>query len=251
VLFGLLWQALGAAISLPLYYSIHVLSLQKTQHTQVLDVRVARAIPMSFLLGAVLPAVIGMMPTWLGRQSRSDTSHQIILAAWQPDPLWVCVIQMAITSLGSFFDAGKETTSQTRTAFAWVRRSYLIAAASSAVGHLYVMIKILSSIDERMSFSRMYIPTDLLGLTGDPNIFVRGPWLFLQYDLLIIALSSLSWAFVLLCHAYEQDRVSKAKLALLLFAGHLTIGPGATVSLALFVREGKIQDSIMWEQKYQ
>ena len=33
----------------------------------------ARFLPLSFVLGAVVPAVVGMAPTWLGPKARSDT----------------------------------------------------------------------------------------------------------------------------------------------------------------------------------
>ncbi|KGO64468.1 hypothetical protein PITC_023150 [Penicillium italicum] len=240
VIFGLLWQAFGAAISLPLYYALHVEWLLQAPATDEVRIRGAVVIPIGFLLGAVVPAVIGMLPTWTGTASRSAIEHQYILALWQLDPLWVSWIQLALGAVVSSLWRTGETTQQQ--SYLWVRGSYLLAAASSTVGHVYVILKALS--DETMSLWHMYVPSGFSGPSETDGILVRGPWLFLQYDLIIIALSSLSWVFVLICHAFDKDRLfSRAKVGLLLLVGAITIGPGGTVSLALFVREAKLQRS--------
>jgi len=91
VIFGLLWQTFGAAISLPLYYALHLSWLLHApqEAASVVDPRGARVIPMGYLLGALFPAVMGMLPTWTGAASSrvAAGNHQRILAAWQPDPL--------------------------------------------------------------------------------------------------------------------------------------------------------------------
>ncbi|KAJ5958026.1 uncharacterized protein N7479_005176 [Penicillium vulpinum] len=240
VIFGFLWQAFGAAISLPLYYALHVEWLLQARATGEVRIRGAVVIPIGFLLGAVVPVVIGMLPTWTGAASRSAIEHQYILAVWQLDPMWVSWIQLGLGAVVSrLWRTGEMTQQQS---YLWVRGSYLLAAASSTVGHAYVILKALS--DEKMSLWHMYVPSGLSGPSGTDGILVRGPWLFLQYDLIIIALSSLSWAFVLICHAFDKHRfVSRAKVGLLLLAGAITIGPGGTVSLALFVREARLHQS--------
>ena len=124
-----------------------------------------------------------------------------------------------------------------------MRASYLLAAVSSALGHLYVVGRIVSSDNEAVNLVRMYVPFPFTGPAGtETNIFVRGPWLFLQYDLIIISLSSLSWAFLLLGQTPRGQRLSRKILGQIILAGSLTIGPGATVSLALFVREGQLPE---------
>lgn len=213
---------------------------------RAVDLEKARALPLSFILGAVVPAVVGMAPTWFGPEVRSAEAHQTILAAWQPDPLWVSWILMGTVHAGAWFlgrSAG--TADDRRKVHWWVRASYLLAALSSTLGHLYVVGRIVRSDSEAVSFVRMYVPFPITGPAGtNTNIFVRGPWLFLQYDLIIISLSSLSWAFLLLGPTPLGQRLSRPILGLIVLAGALTIGPGATVSLALFVREGQLPERI-------
>jgi hypothetical protein len=139
---------------------------------------------------------------------------------------------------GTMFNWSRSASKKTRS-HAWIQGSYLLAAASSALGHLYTVGRVLMSADPETNFWRMYIPFPgfFSGPSGASDILVRGPWLFLQYDLIIISLSSLSWAYCLLLHHVEM---SKVRLALAMLLGALTVGPGATVSLSLFVRQSSL-----------
>lgn len=238
----MLWQCFGAAISLPLYFASHIQWTSQNNIMRVENVEKAMALPVSFLLGAVVPALIGMAPTWLGPDSRTAVYHQRILAAWQLDPIWVSwiltmfvwVLQTCLTS------TGPPTPDNKPKAHEWIRASYMLAAASSASGHLYVLGRIFTSESSKVNLVRMYLPFPFAGLAQAEDIFVWGPWLFLQYDLIIITLSSISWAFFLLDNLRLPQRSSRGTLALLLLAGCATIGPGATVSLALYIREGQL-----------
>ena len=204
----------------------------------------ARFLPLSFILGAVVPAVVGMAPTWFGPELRSAEMHQILLAAWQPDPIWVSWTLQAAAYAGThFIGRSAGTPEDRRKAYWWVRVSYLLAAILSALGHLYVVSRIISSYGETVNFTRMYVPFPITGPAGTAsNIFARGPWLFLQYDFLIISLSSLSWAYLLLRQTAWAQRFSRGILGLIMFVGTVTIGPGASVSLALFVRESQLHE---------
>ncbi|KAI9370401.1 hypothetical protein BJX61DRAFT_535657 [Aspergillus egyptiacus] len=177
MIFGLLWQAFGAAISLPLYYALHLswLLQARTAATSSVDPQGARVMPIGFLLGAFLPAVIGMMPTWTGAASRSAVEHQGVLAAWQPDPLWVSGIQLVAGYILSRIWRGRAETkasslqTQSQTA-SWVRGSYFLAAASSVSGHLYSIIKTVSNPE--LSLWHMY-SVDWTG--GDRVAGIAGP----------------------------------------------------------------------------
>ncbi|KAI1771892.1 hypothetical protein F4818DRAFT_193574 [Hypoxylon cercidicola] len=250
VVFGLLWQCFGAAISLPLYYANHIcwISEPNADIARVADPHRAMALPFSFLFGAVVPALIGMAPSWLGPYSRSSATHQAILAAWQPDPIWVSWILLASTKiLATLFSDPKPKTkasreAEGRKASQWICASYMLAAISSSMGHLYVMGRIATSHSGAVNIVRMYVPFLSTGPPGTSSILVRGPWLFLQYDFIIISLSSLSWAFLLLGPIYLGRHVSAARLALALMASSVAIGPGATVSIALLLRERHLPD---------
>lgn len=84
----------------------------------------------------------------------------------------------------------------------------------------------------------MYVPFPFTGPAGVPDILVRGPWLFLQYDVIIFSVTSLTWVFFLLSRGPRGPPLSNLGLALALTGSCITVGAGATVSLALYVREG-------------
>ncbi|OJD30960.1 flavin-binding monooxygenase-like family protein [Diplodia corticola] len=162
VVWGLLWQAFGGAISLPLYFYHHLewkrsrKSLPSPgEHAQL------RAVPLSFIIGAVLPAVVGMLPMWM---ERSASTHQWVLAAWQPDPVWVSLVQhAAVAVLRCWGRLRSSSSSAPRTG---VRRNallggsaamaYLTAALSSAIGHVYVVARVLASNDCLVAFGRIH-----------------------------------------------------------------------------------------------
>ena len=231
-----MWQAFGAAIALPLYFAEHLYWLDHSSVApQVVDELAAQAIPFSFPMGALVPAVVGMLPIWLGPGRRSTQHHQDILAAWQPDPLWVSGIQSLVVLI-----AGKLKWSGTQGPFRWIRGALLLAALSSALGHLYVVWSCISSFDPSLSFFRMYVPFALNDRIEATNILLRGPWLFLQFDLIIITLSSISWIYAVLGRLLPGKAAWRPGLMLILSVGALTIGPGATVSLGLYWREGEL-----------
>ncbi|KXJ87199.1 hypothetical protein Micbo1qcDRAFT_124939 [Microdochium bolleyi] len=241
IIWGLLWQCFGAAIALPLYFYNHLHWLGHSQNTQGSSVLAtttaasAAAIPISFIIGAVAPAIIGMLPTWLPRASQA---HQMVLAFWQPDPVWVSITQAVFTALFAHILIARGRSEASR----WIRASYALAAVSSATGHSYATYKALWSGEPGVSWWRMYVPKDLTGIREGTTL-VDGPWLFLQYDLIIIALSSISWAFLLVKQLLGAREVSTVRLALVFLLGHVIIGPGATVSLALYWRERKLEQN--------
>jgi hypothetical protein len=194
-----------------------------------------KAIPISFLLGAIIPTVVGMWPTWY---HRSPIMHQRILAVWQPDPLWVAGIQLVAKHIFAYFQNSKVSDDAAEIS-RWVKKSYLMAAICSALGHTYVILMISFSTDPSLEFKRMYWPRFFTGPKGtEDNMLVNGPWLFLQYDFIIIALSSLSWAYILVLKTVKDlNQMHMVKLALFFALGTCILGAGTTVSLALYWRE--------------
>ncbi|KAJ8133486.1 hypothetical protein O1611_g145 [Lasiodiplodia mahajangana] len=243
--FVTLSQILGGAISLPLYYAYHILWVEDAEILRVRDQHAAGALPFSFLLGAVLPAILGLAPTWNGPESRTPEVHQTYLAFFQVDPLWVTTTQILLVNLFRWLDStgGGGAARSPKTAHWWTRASYLLAAASSAMGHVYTAARLFISTDEGANLVRMRVPYSLEGPTGgNPDIIARGAFLFLQFDMPTFELASLTWAFVLLSRLPNRPRMSASMLAITMLIGYITIGAGATVSLALYVREGLLPE---------
>ncbi|KAI0152903.1 hypothetical protein GGR57DRAFT_503411 [Xylariaceae sp. FL1272] len=239
VLFAILWQCLGGAVALPLYYARHIIWIDTAETLQVRDTSVAKALPFSFLLGAVIPAIMGCAPTWERPGSRTAEAHQKHLAFFQVDPLWVMLTQAILTKAFRQFNSTSSDIQQaSKPAQNWIRVGYIAAAASSTIGHLYTVARIYSSSDENTNFLRMRVPSSLNGPTGGvPDMLARGTFLYLQLDIIIFDVASLFWAFTLLSRLPSLG-MSRTRLALVMLAGWFVIGAGGTVSLALLVREG-------------
>lgn len=237
IIWGLMWQAFGAAIALPLYFRAHLRWVDKVgDRLSSVDVAAARSLPASFIFGALLPAIIGMLPTWY---PRSDVLHQNILAAWQPDPVWVSILQAI-----QVFVLSSRTRNNERAVW-WTRLSYLLAALSSATGHIYGMGSILMSTDPAMTIIGVYVPFIFTGPDGAIQKLANGTWLFLQYDLIIISISCISWAYLLVLRTLPFNTWIRSYLLIILMSSSAVLGPGATVSLSLFWREGYLSTKRM------
>ncbi|KAI1196930.1 hypothetical protein F5X97DRAFT_199679 [Nemania serpens] len=245
LVFVTLSQLLGGAISLPFYYAYHILWVDDAEALQVRDQHAAKALPFSFLLGAVLPAILGCAPTWNGPESRAPEVHQKYLAFFQVDPLWVTLTQTLLANLFRWLCSteGEDPRQSPKTAQRWTRASYILAAASSAIGRVYTVARMYTSTDERTTLARIRVPRSLEGPTGGrPDLLARGPFLYLQFDIPIFELASLVWVFLLLSRLPNRPLMPDLKLALTMLIGYLTIGAGATVSLALYIRESRLQE---------
>ncbi|KAI1437788.1 hypothetical protein GGR50DRAFT_604920 [Xylaria sp. CBS 124048] len=246
VVFMMFSQMFGAAISLPLYYSYHVLWVNSARTFPVRDLNAAMALPFSYFLGAVVPVVLVLAPAWKGPNSRPPEAHQNYIALFQPSPLWMALIQTIMTGLLGRLprsrNGGGSSGNPTRTAHGWTRATYLLAAVTSALTRLYTAVRIYTSTDATTSVLQLRIPSPPSGpARGLPDVLARGALLFLQFDIPIFEFASLSWAFWLLSSTTKGPWISGPKLAFVLLVGYITIGAGATVSLALFVREGLLQ----------
>ncbi|KAK5629001.1 hypothetical protein RRF57_004716 [Xylaria bambusicola] len=240
LLFATLSQFLGGAISLPLYYGYHILWTDGADILRVRDRDAAMALPFSFLLGAILPAILACAPTWNGPDSRSPEVHQTYMAIFQVDPLWVTLLHTLLPKLFCWLRANEngDRSQAPKTAHMWIRASYLLAAVSSAMGRIYTVARLYMSSEEGTNLARMRIPSPPQGpANGLPDVLARGTFLYLQYDVLIFDFASLSWAFLLLLRMSNRPKASNLTLAFIMLIGYLTIGAGATVSLALYVRE--------------
>lgn len=238
----------GGAISLPLFYAQHLSLDISLKHLPRRSTNQTRSVPYGFLIGAVIPVIIGMYPTWTGPGLRCPKMHQYILAAWQLNPLWVSLIQSSMALI--FHRLLLPRYSDARSSSLTAQTTYLLAAVVSVISHLYLIRNLLSNsgpVD--MSFPRLFLPRHIHGNADVSDILVRGPWLFLQYDFIIIALSSLSWAYFLLTRV--DEKLHTKWLWVLMSIGCIVVGPGAVASLALWWRERIIHAMLRIKEELQ
>ncbi|KAI9730792.1 MAG: hypothetical protein M1818_008072 [Claussenomyces sp. TS43310] len=239
---GLLWQTFGAAIILPIYYTTHIEWASQKKVSQVASLDRARALTPAFILGVVAPTATIMAPTWIGPDYRSAEYHQTLVAIFMLSPVWVSSIQEVATRASAWQRQGSSTRRDKTKASMWTRAVYLQTCVVSAAGHLYPMYKIFTAKNpENVNLTRLYIPSPFEPPSGTTDVLVIGSWLFLQYDHIIISLSSLSWVLVLLRKTKVAEQLATSTMICRLLIGSVLIGPGATVSLALYFREGFLE----------
>jgi hypothetical protein len=194
----------------------------------------ASALPSALILGGYIPA-LAMLSAPLF--PRSPGTHQKIVALVQLSPVLVTLLQYLIAGLlpneisrkAQHLHAGRKTLPPYALA---LRQAYLLAAFISVTGHLYVLQRIFRSPG---LFQSIYIPAaNQTVMTSGTDLMLQGALLFLQYDFIIINLSSLLWAYFLL----EQT----AAFSVQNFGGVVLInailGPGAMVTGLLWWNEG-------------
>lgn len=235
---GITLASLWGRHSSPLYYNHHLTWVAKSASRPLRQVPLpaAYAIPFSFGIGAVLPAVIGLLPMWV---ERSTIAHQNILAVWQLHPLWVSIIQFTLMSvISKAFGSGRRNHAPS---YHWIRASYLAAAIFSAAGHIYALAFATLSSDPGLSVAGLCVPFVRTAFGSERDPLLNGPWLFLQFDLIIIAVASLSWVYLLLEDLVDVQRITRGMLMLALSICSVIVGAGATVTIALFWREGLLE----------
>ncbi|KAI1879705.1 hypothetical protein JX265_002659 [Neoarthrinium moseri] len=249
IYFALLWQACGGAVVFPLYFGLHIRWASQERPAQVVDLHKARALPLAFILGAAAPMIVLMAPTWLGPEARSPASQQMIVALFQPSPVLFSLLLTLFTRTSEYVgrdgrNIRPDGPRDNRVVRRWVQGSYLAATAVSVIGRLYVLIRVFTAENsDSVNLLRMYVPHPFSGPVGTTEVLAGGPWLFLQWDSIIISLASSFWALVLL----EKDgvvRESIAIVAVVLAAGSVVLGPGATATMALYLRESQLPERI-------
>lgn len=98
VFWGLSIQYCGYFVTMPVYCYVHLLRSTKTQLVSLSDLGATaiRVVPISMLLGYVLPSVAMCLP-W----THSGQSRQLAVAFWQNFPAWIAAVQMAVTWFAS------------------------------------------------------------------------------------------------------------------------------------------------------
>ncbi|KAI1387732.1 uncharacterized protein F4822DRAFT_444330 [Hypoxylon trugodes] len=236
---ALLWQACGGAVAMPLYFGVYTSWASRIKPAQIMDIHKARALPVTFALGAVAPMLFLMAPTWLGPEVRSPTTQQLIIAVFQPSPILASLLTSLVSRASAYLSGAQNITpkieSHDNEASSWIQRAYLIGAAASIVGHFYVLTRIFIAVDSNfVNTTRMYLPFPISGPAHVTDVLARGSFLFLKWDNIILGLANLTWALVLL------GRTPTIGIILAFAMWSIALGPGTVVTIVLYLRESRL-----------
>jgi len=235
-IWALLYQTVGGAIVIPLYYLAYMReSAQKdywSPASRQVSTSYARALLPSLVIGYLLPTILMYLPF-------SDPDLRVtqgLIALWQPTPLIVNLLLFVISAAyGNEPATSKKAASPPPGDIKYLNRLYLTCFSVSAIAHVGTIFVCLSSTHPQMSLTRalVRVPTnDLMSMTG-------GLHYIFQVDFWIIFTAAVTGAYLAL---WDLKRIGKTDLSLRNAAAGMAmavicVGPAATVTGVWYIRE--------------
>jgi hypothetical protein len=255
--FGLIFQNITFAITVPIYLLIHVLtspaagSFPGKHASSVLLVPAVDfgILPLSVILGYIIPSVLMGLPS---PSVLSPTLHQQLIALWQPFPLWSVLIQWSTKYIYTLFTAktskidAKEMASLQKSYLGGAKYVYGFVLMLCMTTHIPVLaISLLppSTFSEstpilahlaQSDFFGVFVPyPPVLGL--EFSTLALGVQNFLVWDLYIGSTAFLLWATLL----YQNAAIGSSwlKLSWNILTSTLFSGPIGAATILLWERD--------------
>lgn len=228
-----MYQTVGGAIIVPIWFLLflrHSAQTGKYELTAVqLPLGYAKALMYAHVLGYLLPTVALFLPF-----SDPDLSTtQLLVANWQPCPLYVSVILVLTAQV--FGDAG-ESTKFPESDLLHVKSMYAYSFIVAAVSHIALLIRCSQA---QWTLSDVFVPQML-----STNQSVGGLIYYIfQLDYIFIFASAVVAAYVTMVDLRElgTSNVSLLVAGIGLIIGTVLAGPGATVAAVWWWREDKLR----------
>ena len=221
-IWGLAVQKVSFAVAMPLYMAVH-LSTSPTfaSHKSsdfICDVSELSSIPISMLIGYVVPAILLALPT----PSVFDfNSKQGLMATWQAFPIWVGLLQQILPSVFSRFGVLSRTPNHPESvSLRWIstaRKFYSSIFVFAGAIHISTFALIASSHafptlyrpEHPLDLSMVFMPASISASTKMTSIG-SGALQLLQYDFFVGSAASVIWASSLaLKKNYDGDSLSR------------------------------------------
>ena len=225
-MWGLLWNALGAAVILPIYAFFQ---LRNPPQRFSINLGSARALIPALLIGSYLPSMLAVAPPLVAREPQS---HQTIIGYFQLTPLAVAAMQYIISAVLS-----RSISMERASDLLWIRGALGFAIAASSMTHIYALAGAFLSTD--VSRNIYFGVSNAQVSVADVDKIALGAAFFLQWDWAIINLSTIAWGAFLV---REHARVNAIILVLGLAGMNGLVGPGAMMSGVFYWREGRVRD---------
>ncbi|RYP28085.1 hypothetical protein DL766_006078 [Monosporascus sp. MC13-8B] len=259
-LFGFLYQTVGGAVFVPLFYVAYVaVSRDDAYHRSGGELRpgYARALLPATVLGYLVPTLAMFAHGYWGRDLHVT---QALIAFWQPAPLLVDALLVVFAAVLALFPSSSSSSPSSSSSLTSVsvtsarapprsgdvphlKRLYLVAGLVSAAVHVGTLYACLSSSDPQLSLRHVFVPNRA---TWSDGATLGLHWIF-QWDWWGIAASSLLWCWVVVADAlrllHGRENVAASRLvgvAVGIVALALVAGPGTAVAAVWSWREDKL-----------
>ena len=216
-LWGLAMQKVSFAVTMPIYGAIHLsTSPTLSSHTSsdfLCDVSELASIPLSMLIGYIVPAILLALPSpsVLGFDPK-----QALMATWQVFPIWVGLVQQILPFILSRCGvAVKHPTYHKHTSRQWIstaRIVYIVLFFFAGAVHISTLTLTASSaffpglykVEHPFNLSMVFLPASI-----SPSVKISsigsGALQLLQYDFFVGSLAFSIWASTLLLRTEGND----------------------------------------------
>jgi hypothetical protein len=226
-----MWNLFGTAAVLPIYLYLHTSYTNAKEVSSVISTAQPQLIALVSILVAFIP------PTYMFSAYTFDnefTRHGAI-AIYVFSPLLLGVLIALISSMDSEPHKNHRNSSKS------VRYLYILAALTSGFIHIYTMMVTCLSGDESVQFGNVFIPSLTSVRSGSVDNIYAGAYLFLKNDWIVVNMTCTTWVYLMVdSNQVVVDVQGSATRILLIIASTLLLGPGATVSSALYLRENNL-----------
>ena len=259
-LVGILAQNVSFAVTAPSYFLLHLLTTTSTSVTPTataiaVSPAFAASIPLSFVLGYIVPTMALMLPA---PAVVSYDRSQIISAVWQLFPIYIAALQIVLqVVLPSFFPSLPNTSSR-----APLRAAYTFAIVLAALGHIgtlstWGMHAIAPSLFARSFPSLLSVFAPAAFWPQDARRIKSvgaAAQLLLQWDEICGSLATVVWAMALLAGGMVATRRTSAVSVIGAVLGAVSVvvllGPcGAAVAMVWARDEMVFADAAHEERK--
>lgn len=263
-IFGIIAQLATFAVAAPLYcgfqLAVSSTSSRPNVHSIAIPRAVLHALPFIFVIGYAVPSGLMLLRT---PDVVSFDQKQIIIALWQPWPVYISVMAtLAHFLLSPFTRNGNSSSSRCSPALQMappLRRVYAFAFANAAIGHVAAWTVSIASAVVPVLFNKRFVdalhPARVFGVSFPSSSSARrvvsvgeGVHAFLQWDFLIGSTGVLLWAATLYVLAHRQilGKVSWIGLGVKIALLVLVAGPVATAVELVWERDELV---IEWDTK--
>lgn len=211
--------------------------------------------PLALFFGFIIPTILAALPT---PQIQSLDTQQIMLALWQPFPLWISSLAFAVGLLVRSQHLMPDSASQTPIAkIRHARKTYRAIICCSAAVHLAViacatlprLVAQLSASDTGMvTLQSVFVPMSVLR-PHQIRSMAEGSLTFLQYDFCSASITSLFWVtYTSNCNSGSSTEDKMRAVGKLLLRS-VCIGPAAAAVWAIWDRDEQVLQAIIKETK--
>jgi hypothetical protein len=189
-------QAVGFGVTMPAYYILDlVFSSHEPAHLAIRDARKldSKVFVPAIALGYLLPSALQLLPV-------SEDLHQILLAVWQPFPIYVVTFFWLFSRGSPSSQLAKKTT--TKKDVEGIRHIYSFGITVGMVTHWTTILLVFfrpsifnAVISERLSFTNVFVPHPVHW--HGPSTIAQASMQFLQWDLYCGGTAGLVWAATL------------------------------------------------------